>query len=204
MAFKVKVNGNTHSVDVDGDTPLLWVLRVVARGAAIGVGIAAVAVVNDLLAAPDSHPQLAATLAAIHRRVRDYAKSIIRDEATDPATAAGLLRDIAALRSEMTGLATESLDGSVRSAGARSTAVALVAELHAARALNALPLAAEPALRELIISALDRAVNTRQSPPPYGTTTLNATHPTPSRHHWSGPLENCCDETGKYRKDSSP
>jgi isoquinoline 1-oxidoreductase alpha subunit len=27
MAFDIKVNGRTHSVDVDGDTPLLWVLR---------------------------------------------------------------------------------------------------------------------------------------------------------------------------------
>ena len=27
MAFRIKINGKTHSVDVDGDTPLLWVLR---------------------------------------------------------------------------------------------------------------------------------------------------------------------------------
>jgi CO/xanthine dehydrogenase Mo-binding subunit len=27
MPFTIKVNGNTHNVDVDGDTPLLWVLR---------------------------------------------------------------------------------------------------------------------------------------------------------------------------------
>src|SRR6266446_2323536 len=27
MAFTIKVNGQTHSVDVDGDTPLLWMLR---------------------------------------------------------------------------------------------------------------------------------------------------------------------------------
>jgi isoquinoline 1-oxidoreductase alpha subunit len=27
MAFTIQVNGRTHSVDVDGDTPLLWVLR---------------------------------------------------------------------------------------------------------------------------------------------------------------------------------
>ena len=27
MAFTIKVNDKTHSVDVDGDTPLLWVLR---------------------------------------------------------------------------------------------------------------------------------------------------------------------------------
>jgi aerobic-type carbon monoxide dehydrogenase small subunit (CoxS/CutS family) len=27
MAFTLKVNGTAHSVDVDSDTPLLWVLR---------------------------------------------------------------------------------------------------------------------------------------------------------------------------------
>jgi isoquinoline 1-oxidoreductase alpha subunit len=27
MAITIKVNGNSYSVDVDGDTPLLWVLR---------------------------------------------------------------------------------------------------------------------------------------------------------------------------------
>jgi uncharacterized protein YbjT (DUF2867 family) len=30
MAFTLKINGTPHEVDVDGDTPLLWVLR---RGA---------------------------------------------------------------------------------------------------------------------------------------------------------------------------
>src|SRR5215813_14024643 len=27
MAFTIKVNGKTHDLDVDSDTPLLWVLR---------------------------------------------------------------------------------------------------------------------------------------------------------------------------------
>lgn len=27
MAFSIKVNGSQHTVDLDGDTPLLWVLR---------------------------------------------------------------------------------------------------------------------------------------------------------------------------------
>jgi aerobic-type carbon monoxide dehydrogenase small subunit (CoxS/CutS family) len=27
MAFTIRVNGKTHSVDVDDDTPMLWVLR---------------------------------------------------------------------------------------------------------------------------------------------------------------------------------
>jgi isoquinoline 1-oxidoreductase alpha subunit len=42
MAFKIKVNGTTHSVDVDGDTPLLWVLRdtLGLTGTKFGCGIA--------------------------------------------------------------------------------------------------------------------------------------------------------------------
>ncbi|MBS3652370.1 (2Fe-2S)-binding protein [Pseudaminobacter sp. 19-2017] len=42
MAFTVKINGQTKSVDVDGDTPLLWVLRDVLglTGTKFGCGMA--------------------------------------------------------------------------------------------------------------------------------------------------------------------
>ena len=42
MAFTIKVNGIAHSVDVDGDTPLLWVLRDVLdmTGTKFGCGMA--------------------------------------------------------------------------------------------------------------------------------------------------------------------
>jgi isoquinoline 1-oxidoreductase subunit alpha len=42
MAFTIKINGSTHSVDVDGDTPLLWVLRDVLgmTGTKFGCGMA--------------------------------------------------------------------------------------------------------------------------------------------------------------------
>ena len=42
MAFTIKVNGQTHSVDVDGDTPLLWLLRDVLgmTGTKFGCGMA--------------------------------------------------------------------------------------------------------------------------------------------------------------------
>jgi uncharacterized membrane protein YccC len=136
------------------DTPQHVFESSVARGAAIAVGIAAVALVNDLLAAPDSFPQLASQLAALHRRVRDYAKPVPRDEATDAATAAGLLRDIAALRPEIASLATESASGSIRSAAARSTAVALVATVHAARALKAVVATTNPAMGDMIAATL--------------------------------------------------
>jgi isoquinoline 1-oxidoreductase alpha subunit len=42
MAISLNVNGKTHNVDVDGDTPLLWVLRDVLgmTGTKYGCGIA--------------------------------------------------------------------------------------------------------------------------------------------------------------------
>jgi isoquinoline 1-oxidoreductase alpha subunit len=42
MAFTIKINGTAHSLDVDGETPLLWVLRDVLgmTGTKFGCGIA--------------------------------------------------------------------------------------------------------------------------------------------------------------------
>jgi len=42
MSYAIKVNGSEHSVDVDGDTPLLWVLRDVLgmTGTKFGCGMA--------------------------------------------------------------------------------------------------------------------------------------------------------------------
>jgi len=42
MDFTIKVNGAEHRVDVDGDTPLLWVLRDVLgmTGTKFGCGMA--------------------------------------------------------------------------------------------------------------------------------------------------------------------
>jgi isoquinoline 1-oxidoreductase alpha subunit len=42
MIFSIKINGATHNVDVDDDTPLLWVLRDVLgmTGTKFGCGIA--------------------------------------------------------------------------------------------------------------------------------------------------------------------
>lgn len=42
MAYTIHINGTPHSVDVDGDTPLLWVLRDVLgmTGTKFGCGVA--------------------------------------------------------------------------------------------------------------------------------------------------------------------
>ena len=138
------------------DTPLRVFDAGVQRGAAIAVGIAALALANDLLVAPDRRLGLANQLAALHRRVRDHAKAVLRGQASDGTATAALLGDIASLRSDMSSLITESSDGSARSAAARNAAVALVAEVHAARVLAAVPGVAEPALRERLKQALEQ------------------------------------------------
>src|SRR5215467_7983462 len=42
MAFTININGSAHSIDADGDTPLLWVLRDVLgmTGTKFGCGVA--------------------------------------------------------------------------------------------------------------------------------------------------------------------
>jgi hypothetical protein len=58
------------------------------------------------------------------------------------------------VRSEVTGVAAESASGHNRRAAARSTAVSLLAELQAARAMNALAIAAGPPLRARMAATL--------------------------------------------------
>jgi len=115
------------------DTPHHVFESGMARGAAIAIGILATAVVNTLIFAPDNQPRLVTKLATIHRRIRGYAGAAVRREPHNSTTFLTLLQEIVALRPEIASMAPESSGGSVRSAAARSAAVALVAELQAAR-----------------------------------------------------------------------
>ena len=123
------------------DSPLQVFTSGVARGAAIAIGVLAVALVNDTLAAPDYHPVLASRLDALHRRVTDFAQGVVAGDASSAPIAAGMLRDIAAVRPEIASLAAESSSGTARSAAARSAMVDLVSVLSLARAHAALPTA---------------------------------------------------------------
>ncbi|MCA6110885.1 FUSC family protein [Bradyrhizobium cenepequi] len=126
------------------------------RGAGIFIGVVSLTIINDLLLAPDRHTKLAAQLADIRRRIGNHAKAAILGEATKPIASASLLAEIAALRPEMATLAFESSSGPVRIAAGHNAAAALVAELHAARSLNVLPVVADGATSERIARALER------------------------------------------------
>ena len=107
-----------------------------------------------MFAAPNVHTGLYGKLTATHRRVRAFALAILRGESADAIRSANLLREITALRPDITALASESSDGGARSAAARSAAVALVAEVGAAGALASLPATTLPSLRKALGEAL--------------------------------------------------
>jgi uncharacterized membrane protein YccC len=136
------------------DSPLNIFTAGVNRGAAIVVGIAALALVSDVFAAPNVHTGLSGKLTAAHRRVRAFALAILRGESADPIQSANLLREITVLHPDITALVAESSDGGARGAAARSAAVALVAEVSAAGALASLPARTLPSLRRALADAL--------------------------------------------------
>jgi Fusaric acid resistance protein family len=61
------------------------------RGAAIVVGIAALALISELFAAPNIHTGLSDRLIAAHRRVRGLALAILRGESANPIQSARLV-----------------------------------------------------------------------------------------------------------------
>jgi uncharacterized membrane protein YccC len=139
------------------DTPQHVFESGMARGAAIAVGILSMAVINTLMYTPDRHPRLMVQLAAIRRRVREYASAAFRGEPDNSTTLLTLLREIVALRPEIASVALESSSGSVRSVAARSVAVGLVAELQAARILNRDPADVDNTACDQSRAALERA-----------------------------------------------
>jgi uncharacterized membrane protein YccC len=186
-AYAAALSGYTVAIVAiqEIDAPHHLFETVMARGAAITVGIAVMAVVNDLLAAPDRHVGLADQLANLRVRVRDFAHTVTCGGPSDPVSTAGLLREITALRSEMLSLVTESASGWNRSAAARSAAVALVAEVHAARALAALPTDIGSHLREWISREVTR--RDREA----GEALAALTSGTRPAHAWRTPLYRC-------------
>jgi uncharacterized membrane protein YccC len=109
----------------------------VNRGAAIAVGIAAIAVVNDFFAAPDTFPTVLAKLKAARMKVRAFAVEAVRQGGARPSATAALLREITALHPDITALASESVSGRARGAAARAAAIAMVREVSAARVVSA-------------------------------------------------------------------
>jgi uncharacterized membrane protein YccC len=158
-AYGVVLAGYTVAIvaAVQIDSPQSIFLTGVDRAAAIAVGIAALALVNDVFLAPNVHNILSAKLAAIHQRVRTFALAILRGESADPIQSVNLLRETTDLHPDISALVIESSAGWARGAAARTAAVALVAEVSATNAIASFPGATLPSLRSALARALSNA-----------------------------------------------
>src|SRR5712675_2539103 len=76
---------------IDSPQNIFW--AGVNRGAAIVVGIDALALISELFAAPNVHTGLSRKLIAAHQQVRAFALAILRGETADPIRSADLLRE---------------------------------------------------------------------------------------------------------------
>lgn len=114
------------------DAPQDVFLTGMNRGAAIAVGIVAVALVNDLFAAPDVFPKALAGVSDARRKALDLVRNGLRDGDLAVAETAQVFGSLTALHPTISALAAESRTGA---AAARSTIVALVEEIMAARAV---------------------------------------------------------------------
>ena len=136
-------------------TPQQVFLAGVNRGAAIGIGIAAVALINDIFAAPGVADALQSKLAAARRQTRTLILAMLRDGRLDPGETARVLKGITALHPEITALSGETvIRGSTRGRAARGAAAALVNGIEAARTLVGDRSADAAVAREKLVAVL--------------------------------------------------
>ena len=103
------------------------------RGAAIMIGILAIAFTSALVRTPAMFPSLLDKLEAAHGRVRSFTATTLRRGTSDPVEVAALFGEITALRSDITLLPLELITGDTRSAAARTGIASMVREIAAAR-----------------------------------------------------------------------
>ena len=126
------------------DTPLSTFSSGVNRGAAITIGILAMALVSDVFQAPEVFPSVLKKIEAAQRNVKDFAAKALREGGAKPSEAAALLKELTALHPDITALPAESLPGRARAQAARTAVAALVRMVSAARVVAASLAAAGP------------------------------------------------------------
>ncbi len=134
-AYGAQLSGYTVAI-VAGqliDTPGQVFLASLNHSVANMVGIVAIALVDDLLVAPDVRASLTARLRALQAQVRGLAVRRNDDAADWDADAARMLTAVSALHPEVTALSSESIGSDARGSAARRAASGLIHGIFARR-----------------------------------------------------------------------
>ena len=119
------------------DTPQDVFTGGVGRLATVALGIAAIALVDDVFAAPDVYPGVRARLLAARRETRVLLDAYLADRQPDAERAVTLIAAIVALRLDVQTLPSEAPSGAPRAAAANSASVAMIAAIDIARSFAA-------------------------------------------------------------------
>lgn len=125
------------------DTPQNVFLAGINRGAAIGVAIAALAMVNTLMGTSSVYASLEFKLLALRSDIKALALKALHGGAVSAPTTAELMRRLTGFHPEITALYLESARGQQRGQAARKLVTALAMEIEAVYALNFVPPAEE-------------------------------------------------------------
>ena len=136
-AYGAVLSGYTVAIISVGqiDSPQDVFTNGMARLAVVSLGIASIALINDVFAAPDVYPDLRRRLYKAKDDTNALVEGILRDVDVAPQRVVGLLGTITALRLDILTLPSERPSGGRRSGAARSAVAAMIGAIGSARML---------------------------------------------------------------------
>lgn len=116
------------------DSPQNVFMAGLSRFAVVSLGIASLALINDVFAAPEVYPEVRQRLLAAHDATCELIRSLLRGEDPGPDRTVQVLGQITGCRLDILALSSENPKGTPRCEAAKSAAAAMVGSISAARA----------------------------------------------------------------------
>ena len=137
-AYGVVLSGYTVAIAAGPqiDNPLNVFTYSIDRAAVVSIGVLTVAVVNDVLAAPDIFDKLLPRIRDAVRKTAAFVDGVAQGNEAGPKQTVAMLQLIGALRADTEALRAETPIGRARQAAARNTIAGLVGSVFAARGLQ--------------------------------------------------------------------
>lgn len=139
-AYGAVLSGYTVAIIavINVDSPNSVFDAATARLAVVSLGIASIALINDVFAAPDVYPTVRERLRAALAETRTIVAQHLTGDGPGPETTVKLVAKIVGLRLDVQTLPSEAASGSPRAASANSACVAMIGALSLARAFGAM------------------------------------------------------------------
>ena len=156
-AYGAVLSGYTVAVIavINVDNPQTVFNAAMARLAVVSLGIASIALINDVFAAPDVYPTVRQRLRAALAETRAIVASHLSGTGPGPEGTVQLVTKIVGLRLDVQTLPAESATGAPRAAAAHSACVAMIGALSLARAFAAMSRTNPDLCTDEILAALE-------------------------------------------------